>query len=406
MKKTIIFFLLLIIGFITMHADNIEYIYAPGEILISFVERLSIPDLLDFIADYEQYELCLINQEFGSNYPIAFFYFNNSRISEKELLSIIREDERVYAAQLNYEYFWFHPKYAHDYYGFHEKITFVLNDVRQWKEFFRDYAHYELVWERWGSTYLGNPLHYVFRCEWDYDTIELFDLLELIRDDPRVYTAGIPYRYFPGHMWFSFERGTTLDYMIEIVNDFFIYDMRIVHHSTMLGSYMEVSYDFNLIFDPEFMKIVKDREYERIVRIEFTYISEGMVPEDPPINTEDSVIPINPLLSYAYPNPVLGDEVSILFKNQNINLVTEQVISIYNIRGQLVHKSSDIQAKDGENIFTWDLRNTKGQRVSSGVYFYRISSPIAPPINVGDELASVQIRGERTEITGRFLIIK
>jgi flagellar hook assembly protein FlgD len=47
-------------------------------------------------------------------------------------------------------------------------------------------------------------------------------------------------------------------------------------------------------------------------------------------------------------------------------------ITIYNIRGQRVRTLVDGYKVEGEHSVEWDGRDEAGNRVSSGVYFYRM----------------------------------
>jgi len=73
--------------------------------------------------------------------------------------------------------------------------------------------------------------------------------------------------------------------------------------------------------------------------------------------------------AYAYPvpyKPALGHTV-ITFKN----LATDSTIKIYTIMGELVkqlHNDGDVPS------LTWDVKNSDGDRVASGVYVYQIKN--------------------------------
>ena len=75
----------------------------------------------------------------------------------------------------------------------------------------------------------------------------------------------------------------------------------------------------------------------------------------------------------VYPNPVIASQhqwVAI----HNFPVDKKGRIAIYNSSGDLVHSSAlgPYTALLGNNIWRWDLQNTDGKRVSSGVYFYVI----------------------------------
>ena len=109
------------------------------------------------------------------------------------------------------------------------------------------------------------------------------------------------------------------------------------------------------------------------------------------ISESDQVIATDKRTVNVYPNPVRKTDVYFSLTTEpkardQINR-NEIVISIYNIKGQLVKKSKSFSEKSGEKSFTWDRKDDKGQPVANGVYLYKV--------NDGKEIH-----------TGKFLIIK
>ena len=49
-------------------------------------------------------------------------------------------------------------------------------------------------------------------------------------------------------------------------------------------------------------------------------------------------------------------------------------IEVYNLLGKLVATPFDGMAEAGGNSIEWDGKNSTGQTVSSGIYFYRLTS--------------------------------
>ena len=76
-------------------------------------------------------------------------------------------------------------------------------------------------------------------------------------------------------------------------------------------------------------------------------------------------------MSSAYPNPVNVGSVASIDISVKANETAE--LSVYNIRGQLVRSYENLPA--GHQTVIWDGRDTSGREVSSGVYFYRLTSP-------------------------------
>jgi hypothetical protein len=50
-------------------------------------------------------------------------------------------------------------------------------------------------------------------------------------------------------------------------------------------------------------------------------------------------------------------------------------VSIYNTKGQLIRTLVDNYAAEGTHSAVWDGLNDQGESVSSGLYFYRVSTP-------------------------------
>jgi flagellar hook assembly protein FlgD len=99
------------------------------------------------------------------------------------------------------------------------------------------------------------------------------------------------------------------------------------------------------------------------------------IPEE--ISTQDECV--NPIKSaLVYPNPVRDDNVKITIENVGTNVKSinkpELEIQIFNIKGQVIRKSTDFQITKGQNTYIWDKKDEKNQLVPSGVYLYKIIS--------------------------------
>ncbi|HCX60463.1 MAG TPA: hypothetical protein DG355_07350, partial [Candidatus Cloacimonas sp.] len=51
---------------------------------------------------------------------------------------------------------------------------------------------------------------------------------------------------------------------------------------------------------------------------------------------------------------------------------TKARLSIYNLKGQLVTELVNHEVPAGENVITWDGRDSNGKLVASGIYSYRL----------------------------------
>ncbi|MFA7289106.1 MAG: glycoside hydrolase family 3 C-terminal domain-containing protein [Melioribacteraceae bacterium] len=92
-----------------------------------------------------------------------------------------------------------------------------------------------------------------------------------------------------------------------------------------------------------------------------------------PVSVEDekeSLLPVNFKLSNNYPNP-FNPSTTIEYQLPKEGIVK---IEIYNSLGQLVKVLSDLYQNAGKYSISWNGKDTNGSSVSSGIYFYRMST--------------------------------
>ena len=85
---------------------------------------------------------------------------------------------------------------------------------------------------------------------------------------------------------------------------------------------------------------------------------------------DPTVSPVTNMLNQNYPNP-FNPETTITFdmsKTANANL------SVYNVKGQLVKTLHNGIANFGKNTVVWNGTDNNGNKVTSGLYFYRLST--------------------------------
>ena len=94
--------------------------------------------------------------------------------------------------------------------------------------------------------------------------------------------------------------------------------------------------------------------------------------EDMDITTEASTteIPDHFSLDANFPNP-FNSATTIRFTLPQASPVQ---LSIYNITGHLVAKEHTAVLPTGTHILSWDARGLAGERLASGVYFYRLET--------------------------------
>jgi len=85
--------------------------------------------------------------------------------------------------------------------------------------------------------------------------------------------------------------------------------------------------------------------------------------------TTNSVIP-NYKLEQNYPNP-FNPNTTIDYKISKPSNVT---INIYNVNGQLIKELINEERNSGNYSLSWNGKDTKGNKVASGTYFYQIQT--------------------------------
>jgi hypothetical protein len=94
-------------------------------------------------------------------------------------------------------------------------------------------------------------------------------------------------------------------------------------------------------------------------------VTTGENPQDP-----TPIVPLNTALLDAYPNPFTSQS-SIPYYLKTSGDVK---IEIYNAKGKLVHSYNAPSKAAGYHKISWDGRDLSGKPVSSGIYFYRMTS--------------------------------
>ena len=90
-----------------------------------------------------------------------------------------------------------------------------------------------------------------------------------------------------------------------------------------------------------------------------------------PASNADGIVPqITRILNQNYPNP-FNPETTISF---DMTAPGTAKLDIYNVKGQLVKSLFDGVASSGRNSLIWDSTDNGGKAVTSGIYFYRLST--------------------------------
>jgi len=83
-----------------------------------------------------------------------------------------------------------------------------------------------------------------------------------------------------------------------------------------------------------------------------------------------STLPVRYYLHQNYPNPFNPNTI-IKF---DLPARSQVEVSIYDVNGKLVKKLINDQKEAGYHSIEWNGTDTYGRKVSSGIYFYRISA--------------------------------
>ena len=78
-------------------------------------------------------------------------------------------------------------------------------------------------------------------------------------------------------------------------------------------------------------------------------------------------------LEQNYPNPFNPDTRIVYFVPDGNPAPVS--LAVYNVRGQRVRTLVAGRQAGGRHVARWDGRNDRGESVSSGVYFYRLTQP-------------------------------
>ena len=349
--KAIMFMILLIsVGCLNLVAQE----WAPGELVVKFEEHVQLDEVSEFIADYEQYGLVFLWNEIV---PIWQFHFNSDLIDEHEFLEIVKTDERVYAAGLNFNWW-------------NNHIVINLVDVGAYYDFLIDYLQYNLSMKNWYTlhdfVFYDAAIGVVY--SFNASLINPFDILEIIRADERVLSAGTFIELLPGEITVELYYPVVLE---DFISDYSQYDLNLIQHEfeSEIVDVWSGYFSFSTIATEELIQVMS---YDARVRASYGYhVVLLPSPPDPPVlNDYERTNPSELLKIYSYPNPARSGNVT--FKTEVGRQMLE--VSIYNVRGQLVQKSSDFQTKNGESVFVWDRKDNRGNEVATGIYFYRIQT--------------------------------
>ena len=139
-----------------------------------------------------------------------------------------------------------------------------------------------------------------------------------------------------------------------------------------------VMIDFTLVGSQTFIdnNLINDIEYTYYVTAVYTDPNGESVPSNSVTvmitvsDIDETILPIQTELVGNYPNP-FNPETALYFKLANNSRV---VIDVFNIRGQIVKLLVDEYLTIGEHNVLWNGIDDMGRSVTSGVYYYRMTT--------------------------------
>jgi hypothetical protein len=130
-------------------------------------------------------------------------------------------------------------------------------------------------------------------------------------------------------------------------------------HTTTTTSWIDPDYDgWNVYYKITALDFVGN-ESDPASAGTVTAVAEPVIPQTFALY-QNVPNPFNPTTAIRYDVPVGGGEVTL---------------RVYDVSGRLVRALVDGPEGPGAKMVTWDGRNDRGQAVSSGVYFYRMTAP-------------------------------
>ncbi|MDP2173692.1 MAG: T9SS type A sorting domain-containing protein, partial [Candidatus Cloacimonadaceae bacterium] len=91
---------------------------------------------------------------------------------------------------------------------------------------------------------------------------------------------------------------------------------------------------------------------------------------EPGVSNDDDIIPVYTLNASNYPNP-FNPETTIAF---SVPTNGKTDIKVYNLKGQLVRNLMSGELTAGNHNVVWNGKDDRGNGVSSGLYFYRVTN--------------------------------
>ncbi len=153
-----------------------------------------------------------------------------------------------------------------------------------------------------------------------------------------------------------------------------------IHMRMHFEFYCMMPDSFNIVIDSAWFppsgkfKFTRKNDSEgtppRFGRLVIPVVAAPELPMDADDTDPDALIPTSYGLRQNYPNP-FNPTTTISYSLESRGFVE---ISIYNVRGQRVRTLVSYEHDAGSHKVVWDGKNESGKGVSSGMYFYKMTS--------------------------------
>jgi len=120
----------------------------------------------------------------------------------------------------------------------------------------------------------------------------------------------------------------------------------------------------NLYFEMDNLYIQTESQVENFLLEDIVSISFG-----DGTSAENVTIPLPFILNQNHPNP-FNPDTSISFSLQNSGTV---ILEVYNLKGQKISTIVNKFLPSGNHKFEWNGNDNYGNKVSSGIYLYRLN---------------------------------
>ncbi len=235
----------------------------------------------------------------------------------------------------------------------------------------------EIITQIISSGITGNTVHQVTTVigEWPGDTTIIVPSGDEEDDDQPVelssFTASVTANSFVELQWISQTETNMLGYNVfrsssEVLNEAVIMNTSIInaHNSSQQQVYIyeDVHVDIGETYYYWLQSVDLDLTNEFHGPVSITVQEEEMI--EPPVYRTK--------LYNNYPNPFNPVTTINYSLSEDVDMME---LKIYNIQGQLVQTLREGHHKKGEYCVNWDGLDYLGKPVSSGIYFYRMSTP-------------------------------